>query len=238
MDGMTAFPPRSSGSAYQDVIDAICGMAWERLNNDEVLQVAQAYYYFSIQFRENLDIACRLRPGDPKLAALREGECDTDNLSPWPGIAAPGEKMHHDEFMHRLLALHEVRDCAYLEGLGASYLNRVRSVADWPRACSIASYEDGGLSRVFAAILRAPQWHGAGQRAFRYFLEQHIRFDTDDAGGHGSLSRHLRPDESIMPLWSAFGQILALAVPRLTQTTASVAPAWREPAMVWAPTAA
>jgi len=225
MDGAAIIFPcsRSPENSYAAVIDAICAMAWERLTTDEVLQVAQAYYYFSIQFRENLEIACRLRPGDPKLAELREGECDTDNLSPWPGVAAAGEKMHHDEFMRRLLALQKVRDSDYLAGLGASYLNRVRAIADLPRACSIASYEDGGLSRVFAAMLRAPHWYGAGQRAFRYFLEQHIRFDSDDGGGHGSLSRHLTPDESITPLWSAFAQMLALAVPGLTQFVATPA---------------
>jgi hypothetical protein len=234
MDGTATFSPRSDGSnsSYGAVIDTICAMAWDRLGNDEVLQVAQAYYYFSIQFRENLEIACRLRPDDPKLAELREGECDTDNLSPWPGVAAPGEKMHHDEFMRRLLALQDVRDVEYLDGLGASYLNRVRAVADLPRACSIASYEDGGLSRVFAAMLRAPHWYGAGQRAFRYFLEQHIRFDSEDGGGHGSLSRHLAPDEAITPLWSAFAQMLVLAVPRLTQFTAAPVQGGRAPKAV------
>jgi hypothetical protein len=216
---------------YAAVIDAICAMAWDQLGNEEVLQVAYAYYYFSVQFRENLEIACRLRPGDAKLADLRQGECDTDNLSPWPGVAAAGEKMHHDEFMRRLLALQNVPGADYLAGLGASYLSRVRAVADLPRACSIASYEDGGLSRVFTAMLRAPHWYGPGQRAFRHFLEQHIRFDTDDEGGHGSLSRHLTPDESIAPLWSAFAQMLALAVPRLVELTT---PARSMPGRVWA----
>jgi hypothetical protein len=235
MDGMTALTLRSDDrdGQFEDTIDAICGMAWERLDNDEVLQVAKAYYYFSIQVRENLEIACQLHPADAKLASLREGECDTDNLSPWPKIAAPGEKMNHDEFMLRLLALQPTRDAEYLHGLGTSYLNRVRSVGERARACSIASYEDGGLSRVFAAMLRAPHWYGAGQRAFRHFLEQHILFDTDDAGGHGNLSRHLVPDASIAPLWSAFAQMLALAVPRLVQGPAAVATPRRSPAIAW-----
>ena len=77
---------------YDNVITTICAMSWDRLTNDEVLQVAKAYYYFSIQFRENLEIACRQRPGDAKLAALRLGECDTDNLSPWPKVAAGRRK--------------------------------------------------------------------------------------------------------------------------------------------------
>jgi hypothetical protein len=209
----------TAARGYPAVIDAICAMPWERLSGDEVLQVAKAYYYFSIQFRENLEIACRRRPEDAKLAALRLGECDTDNLSPWPKVAAPGEKLNHDEFMRRLLALQPVRDNDFLEALGTSYLNRVRAVDDHARACSIASYEDGGLSRVFSAMLRARHWHGEGQLAFRHFLEQHILFDTDDEAGHGCLSRHLVPDSSILPLWSAFAAILVLSVPRLGEKT-------------------
>ena len=201
-------------------------MPWDRLNSDEILQVAKAYYYFSIQFRENLDIACQLRPGDPKLASLRLGECDTDNLSPWPKIAAPGEKLDHDEFMRRLLELQPVPDEEFLEVLGTSYLNQVRAVDDHARGCSIASYEDGGLSRVFAAMLRAEHWDGEGQRAFRHFLEQHILFDSEDGEGHGSLSRHLTPDDAILPLWSAFASLLVMAVPRLTRTPTAQPEPW------------
>jgi len=214
---------------YDSVITTICAMPWDRLTSDEVLQVAKAYYYFSIQFRENLEIACRLRPSDPKLAALRLGECDTDNLSPWPGVAAPGEKLDHDEFMRRLLALQPVSDEGSLNALGASYLNRVRAVDEHARACSIASYEDGGLSRVFAAMLRVPHWQGEGQRAFRHFLEQHILFDSEDGEDHGSLSRHLVPDDAILPLWSAFAEMLVLAVPRLSQSTTTSSATQPEP---------
>jgi len=238
MHGMTALTrPADARSGdrhvfgFENVIDEICGMAWEQLDSDEVLQVAHAYYYFSIQFRENLEIACALRPGDRKLKALCAGECDTDNLSPWPEIAAPGEKMNHDEFMRRLLSLQPSADAEYIEVLGASYLGRVRAVDKMARACSIASYEDGGLWRVFTAMLRAPEWHGAGQRAFRFFLEQHIRFDTDDEVGHGSLSRHLPTSDAILPLWSAFAALLALAVPRLVRGVASD-PA-RQPLVLW-----
>jgi len=190
-------------------------MAWHRITGEEVLQVANAYYYFSIQFRENLEIACRLHPHDSKLATLLRGECNTDNLSPWPGVSASGERMNHDEFMRRLLGLQKIRRERYIEGLGGIYLARVRSVGDVARACSISSYEDGGLSRVFTAMLRAPNWCGPGQSAFRFFLEQHILFDTDDEAGHGGLSRHLVPNDGILPLWREFAEMLAATVPRL-----------------------
>jgi hypothetical protein len=235
MDGTTVltFQPEmdQAKAASEEIIATICAMPWDRLTNDEVLQVAKAYYYFSIQFRENLEIACRMNPGDPMLGVLRDGECGTDNLSPWPRIAAPGEKLDHDEFMHRLLALQPIRDSELIDAIGANYLSRVRSFDEAARAGSIASYEDGGLARVFAAMLRAPHWFGAGQRAFRHFLEQHIAFDTDDAAGHGGLCRHLPSDGSIAPLWSAFAALLTLAVPRLAQAASAYQPQrWPSPA--------
>jgi hypothetical protein len=190
-------------------------MAWDELDSDEVMRVAKAYYYFSIQFRENLEIACALHPGDPKLAELWTGECDTDNLSPWPGVAAAGERMNHDEFMRRLLEFHPVGHDDRLTEAGLAYLETTRGVDGVARAASIASYEDGGLSRVFGAMLRAPHWYGRGQRAFRFFLEEHIRFDSEDGAGHGSLSRHLPVDDRILPLWTAFRDLLAIAVPKL-----------------------
>ena len=63
------------------------------------------YYYFSVQFVGTVGIACNLYPSDRKLMELREGECDTDNLSPYPGIAKEGERMNHDEFMRRVVAM-------------------------------------------------------------------------------------------------------------------------------------
>jgi hypothetical protein len=205
---------------FDSVIDSICRMAWNQLDSDEVMRVAKAYYYFSIQFRENLEIARARHPEDTKLAELYEGECDTDNLSPWPGVAARGERMDHDEFMRRLLEFHPAGSDDRLTDAGLTYLDKVRSIDNAQRAASIASYEDGGLSRIFSAMLRAPHWYGKGQGAFRFFLEEHIRFDSDDGAGHGSLSRHLALDDRILPLWTAFRDLLAIAVPKLVTVAA------------------
>jgi hypothetical protein len=237
MGGMTvvSYRPQTNASprfVFHSVIDGICRMAWDELDSDEVMRVAKAYYYFSIQFRENLEIARALHPADPKLAELWEGECDTDNLSPWPGVAAPGERMNHDEFMRRLLDFHPADRNGKLIEAGLVYLEKTRQIDDGARASSIASYEDGGLSRVFGAMLRAPHWYGRGQRAFRFFLEEHIRFDSDDGAGHGELSRHLPVDDRILPLWTAFRDLLTTAVPRLTTVAAVTRRAPRAPVML------
>jgi hypothetical protein len=207
----------STTHRYLRVIDEICDLNWHTLTRDELGAVSWAYYYFSVQFRENLELACDFRPLDEKLAQLREGECDTDNLSPFDGIAEPGERMNHDEFMRRLLAMSRLDQASRtrVQQLGQAYLASVNAMDPYIRAVSIASYEDGGLERVFRAILEAPDWDNPALSAFRHFLVEHIRFDSDANEGHGALSRHLTPDDRILPLWTEFRNILIGAAPAL-----------------------
>ena len=208
----------SSGPlAYKDAIKNICNLNWNKLTSDELIGVAWAYYYFSVQFRENLEIALRLFPEDSKLQDLDRGERNTDNLSPYPGVAAAGEKLNHDEFMRRTLALAPIGGDRRrgLEALGAAYLAGIRTIDDTTRATSLATYEDGGLEAVFRAIVTAPHWDGALQGAFRHFLIGHIELDSDPDGGHGSLCRHVVPDDRVLPLWTAFHRILTSAAPAL-----------------------
>jgi hypothetical protein len=202
----------------EKVVVRICALPWRDLSSEDLKDVAWAYYNFSVQFRENLELACELYPADVKLQQLKLEECDTDNLSPWPGIANIGEKINHDEFMRRLLNLswidkHKRRR---LEEIGRHYLREVRQVDMVVRAASIASYEDGGLERVFTAILQAETWDGPVPHGFKHFLIEHIRFDNDAERGHGALSRHLGLDDKILPLWRAFEYLLTESVPSLT----------------------
>jgi len=202
---------------FEEIIEDISQMNWGGLSQEELMAVAWAYYFFSIQFRENLGIACTLHPGDGKLQELTDGECQTDNLSPWPGVAAPGERMNHDEFMRRSLRLVSlpVEKRVALAMLGQRYLDTVRAMDPVVRAMSIGSYEAGGLETVFRAFLTAPEWDNPLLEAFRHFLIQHIRFDSDPDHGHGALSRHLAADDRILPLWREFHTLLAESVPSL-----------------------
>jgi hypothetical protein len=202
-------------SHFEHVIEQICDLPWELLENDELMRIAYMYYFFSIQFRENLEIACQLYPNDRLLRTLHREECNTANLSPWNGIAKPGERMNHDEFVRRLLLLEPVPVLDQLRDVGATYLENCRVLAPSIRAMSIGSYEDQGLRKVFEAILRAPTWHGPGQTAFKYFIARHIEFDSDPDGGHGVLCQHLKPNDSILPLWISFRDILTAAAPGL-----------------------
>jgi hypothetical protein len=200
---------------YKRIVADICELGWSDLTSEEMVAAAHAYYYFSIQFRENLEIARQLFPADEKLAQLAREECDTSNLSPWPGVALPGEKMNHDEFMRRTLLLQPMtaETQARIEEAGELYLADVRSRDTMSRALSLASYEDGGLEAVFGAMLTFQDWNSDLLRAFRHFLAEHVRFDSDPDAGHGALSRHLQPDDRVLPLWVAFKRIFVACVP-------------------------
>jgi len=209
---------------YERVIDDICGLEWAKLTEDEAIDVAWAYYFFSIQFRENLLIARELYPEDENLERLEREECNTDNLSPWPGVARDAERLNHDEFMSRALGLKSLPAWrrGFLSEIGGSYLQEVRASGSLTRALSIASYEDGGLERVFRAMLKMPDFDCLVLRAFRHFLIKHIGFDSDSDQGHGALVRHLQPDDRILPLWSGFRRLLTEAVPRLAPALVDV----------------
>jgi len=145
------------GFAFEGVINQICRMPWAKISNHEVLKIAKVYYYFSVQFRENLAIACLLYPRSENLQKLYREECHADNLSPFPGITAVGERINHDEFLKRLLLLQTVQQERMLEKAGMTYLRQARQIDDSVRSRSIVSYEDGGLSSIFSAMLRAPR---------------------------------------------------------------------------------
>ena len=215
----------SPKTTFQDTIQAICRLPWQHLTEPQCIDAAWAYYYFSIQFRENLQIARRLHPQDEKLVELDAAECNTDNLSPWPGVADPGERMNHDEFMRRSLTLGSIPDAkrARFTTLGDHYLALTRAADDATCAMSIASYEDGGLEAVFTAMLTMPEHPNPVLTAFRHFLSEHIRFDSDPDEGHGALARHLAPDDRIKPLWDAFHTLFTDFVPALASAEAVAA---------------
>jgi hypothetical protein len=204
-------------SGYKPVIEEICALNWAALDYSQLSAAAWAYYFFSVQFRENLQIALSMYSDDEHLQSLVTEECATDNLSPWPDVAAPGEKLDHDEFMRRSLRLSPIDSNlrVTINTAGQRYLSNIRKVDKYVRAISIASYEAGGLEAVFKAILQAPDWDTPLLAAFEHFLMKHIDFDSDPDQGHGALVQHLVPDDRIRCLWVEFRDLLITAVPRL-----------------------
>jgi hypothetical protein len=206
-------------AAIQSVIDDICGMNWSSLSNEDLVNAAWVYYYFSVHFCETVGIARALNPDDLALQELDRGERNTDNLSPWPGVVTIGERVDHCEFMRRSLLLSPIAEerRLLLESIGEAYLRKVRAVEESARMVSLASYEDGGLEKVFRSILKARRWDGPLLQAFKHFLVGHIELDSDPECGHGSLCRHLKPDWETYGLWVALRDAFVEATPALTK---------------------
>jgi hypothetical protein len=202
---------------YLKIIDEIGNLNWQGLERHELMMACRAYYYFSRQFVDAVHIACDLYPSDRNLISLREGECETDNLSPYPGIAEKGEKMNHDEFMKRVVDSASLDQLARerVDSFGHEYLAEVSRMDPLTRAMALSSYEDGGLEAVFHAILTAPDWNEPSLGAFKHFLVEHIKLDSGE-GSHGSLCRHLVADDRILPLWIGFRDLLIRAAPSLS----------------------
>jgi hypothetical protein len=208
---------------HEALVNEICSLNWRDLTESDLTAIAWAYYFFSVQFRENLEIACTLHPTDPLLQRLAQEECATDNLSPWPGVAHDGEKLDHDEFVRRLLRLSPIgKDVqSAIEAVGLLYLSGVYQTDRTARAASIASYENGGLEKVFLAILECEHWDTPLLQAFRHFLLKHVEFDSCLDRGHGALTRNLKPDGAVHYLWTMFRDLLIKSVPKLCQVSQS-----------------
>src|SRR5580693_180643 len=114
----------TTSPGYEQVIDEICNLNWANLSEEDLIRAAWAYYHFSVQFRECLEIAREMYPDDERLLQLDHGERNTGNLSPWPGVAATAEKMNHDEFMRRTLQLAKIPETEriVLSDIGKKYL--------------------------------------------------------------------------------------------------------------------
>jgi hypothetical protein len=206
-----------AGNGHQAVVDEICGLDWRHLSSAELTNVAWAYYFFSKQFCQSVDIARVLFPDDAALEALDAGERNTDNLSPYDGVVGPGEKVDHDEFMRRTLMLTPIEPerRRRLEIIGQSYFDTVYACDAYTRATSLATYEDGGLESVFTAVLQAPHWDTDLLKAFRHFLVGHVALDSDPDHGHGALCRHIAPTKEVVTLWRAFRDSLIASAPGL-----------------------
>ena len=61
-------------SAEDSAVARICSLDWRDRSEEEMVAVAWAYFYFSIQFRENLEICCDYYPGALALSRLRAEE--------------------------------------------------------------------------------------------------------------------------------------------------------------------
>src|SRR5690242_21076920 len=67
-------------------------------------------------------------------------------------------------------------------------LARISAMDPYTRAAGISSYEDGGLERIFGAILNCACWETPLLQGFRHFVVKQDRKSTRLNSSHMSIS--------------------------------------------------
>src|SRR5579863_4743622 len=57
---------------YEQTVDEICDLKWSNISRKELMAIAVAYRYFSVQFCETVELACARHPDDRMLYELRD----------------------------------------------------------------------------------------------------------------------------------------------------------------------
>ena len=193
-------------------------MNWRRLSIGELIDVAWAYYFFSIQFRENLLIARELLPDDAQLEQLgsrRKGYGQFISLS--RGCRRRGASGSRRVHAESVVADADRRASAAIASRRSARLISAKSapltVGQGPRASR--AMRTGVLRKCSGACCRPRIGRIPCSQGFKHFLEKHIEFDSDVENGHGGLCRHLPPNEGVRELWTAFKESLIQVAPAL-----------------------
>jgi len=136
-------------------------------------------------------------PDNVNLMEMARGELETTNLR----FADYRQAGDHADFLAYFLANNRISGDALLHRHAQEYLHACRALSAPVRAMSVFSREEE-LSGIFREILLAPDWSAPGLEAFRFYLAQHILFDSTD-GGHHDLTKVFEVDDRLVPFYIA-----------------------------------
>jgi hypothetical protein len=177
---------------YLETVQKIQDLPWEVILEEDLLKLMVMSAYTATEFAESLRIALNLHPNNKALTQMADGELMTTNLS-------YGEyrrqRNDHAAFLWHYINKHNLTarlsDGPYPEDYatrkGIRYHQGVRRLSRKVRAMSVFSREEQ-LPEIFRRVLTSPKdrWTHPALRAFRYYLETHIRLDSQP-GGHQEL---------------------------------------------------
>ncbi len=178
-------------TGYRAIVDQIKYLRWGALDADGLRQLMYLSYIAALEFAEALRIAGGLYAENSNVSSLMAGELETSNLV-FEDYSAQGD---HSAFLLHFLQKEAIEPIDAVLEAGDVYLAYCRALSAEVRAMSVFSREEE-LSGIFEQILTAPDWSGTSLSAYRYFLERHIRLDSDD-GGHHDLTKEFPVDDRL-----------------------------------------
>lgn len=121
---------------------------------------------------------------------MASGELQTDNMA----LEDYSKKGDHWEFLEHFIAKYKIMPVrSSITDAMKEYVHLVEELADADRAMTVFSREEE-LALIFEKIIAAHDWDALGFGFYKYYLKQHILFDSGEKG-HAYLTKHFPMNE-------------------------------------------
>lgn len=175
---------------HKQIVKEIARLNWAAANPDDIILLSLCT---AREFSESLKLAKKVYPDDARLDEMMSGELQTDNMA----LDDYRKSGDHWEFLEHFVRKHDLKPSSpTIATAMQDYLAAVSNLSDKERAMTVFSREEE-LAAIFEEILKAHDWEAVGRGFYKYYLAQHILFDSGD-NGHAWLTKHFPIHEATL----------------------------------------
>ncbi len=175
---------------HKEIVQQIAGLNWSKANPGDIILLSHTT---AKEFATSLRFGISLYPNDERLKEMASGELETDNMS----FEDYNKKGDHWEFLDHFVTKYNITPTksALLDAM-RRYVTEVEALSESDRAMTVFSREEE-LALIFEKIVTAHDWDALGLGFYKYYLKQHILFDSGE-NGHAWLTQHFPMHESTL----------------------------------------
>ena len=167
---------------YKDIVQQIANLDWAKASAGDIILLSHCT---AKEFASSLRLGLKLYPNDDRLQEMARGELKTDNMA----LEDYTKKGDHWEFLEHFINKYKITPSkSALPEAMEKYVRAVEEFSDTDRAMTVFSREEE-LALIFEKIVAAHDWEALGFGFYKYYLKQHILFDSGDSG-HAHLTKH------------------------------------------------
>lgn len=176
--------------SYKNLVRQIADLAWNKAAPGDIILLSHCT---AMEFASSLRLGVKLHLDDERLQEMSFGELKTDNMT-FEDYTKRGD---HWEFLDFFISKKRIVPVKIaIDQATKEYVGGVESFSDVDRAMTVFSREEE-LTLIFRKIIAAHDWDGLGLGFYKYYLGQHILFDSGEHG-HAYLTRHFPLHEDIL----------------------------------------
>lgn len=177
---------------YKEKVQQILELPWELYHPFSIVMISLAT---AQEFAESLRLALEVFPDDKNLQLMATGELQTTNLR-YRSYDRQGD---HFEFLLHFMNKFPTHANLFIRlssHVTEEYRDVLYSMNKEERAMTIFSREQE-LPNIFHEILNSHSWGDFGLGFYKYYLEEHIRLDSEE-GGHAELTQDHELDPEVL----------------------------------------